>query len=105
MKVTKWTYWNNNKYKDINELTDDEFKEVEETIIKEIKDKGYKFCGSAHQNIETGCPVIDDKYIYCVSMRKWGDIMARAYDLPNEDGLAYVLWSWAVPDGETSVYP
>lgn len=31
--------------------------------------------------------------------------MARAYDLPNEDGLAYVLWSWAVPDGETSVYP
>lgn len=31
--------------------------------------------------------------------------MASAYDLPNEDGLAYVLWSWAVPDGETSVYP
>ena len=105
MKVTSWTNWEDNRYSGIDDLSQEEYDKATDAVIKEIKEKGYKFSGSDHQNMDNCCPVIDDKYIFGVSMRSWGAIMQKAYDLPNEDGLGYVLWSWGVPNEEHSVYP
>lgn len=105
MKVTGWTYWDNDKYLPTEDMTDEEFKEAAEVIAEELKKKGYKFNGTYHQNGDCGCPIIDNKYTYCVSMRTWGRIMQIAYDLPDDDGLGYVVWAWVKPIDEHEVYP
>lgn len=105
MKVTEWTFWNDDRFESIDEMSDEEFEKAIDTIAKEIKNKGYKITGWQHQNYEHGCPVIDNKYIFCVSMRKFGEVMQKAYDLPNDDGLGYVIWAWSNPNNEKSVLP
>lgn len=105
MKVTEWTSWEDNRYEDAGDLPINDFLEIEEVVVEEVKEKGYKFCGSYHQHGVHGCPVVDNEYIYKVSMRKWGDVMALAHNLDNSDGLAYVSWAWSTPQDETPVYP
>ena len=106
MKVTGWTHWDNDDYeRDLDSLSMDTYLDIEEAVIKEIKDKGYKFSGQYHQHGEYGCPIVDNEYVYQVSMRKWGGIIARAHSLPNEDGLAYVMWAWCKPNNEKEIYP
>ena len=103
MKITGWADWEDKHYQDIDKMTAEEFEEATDLVINELKSHGYKFHGGIHQ---TGyCPVIDNKWIYGVSMRSWGAIMQRAYDLPNEDGLGYVKWAWGTPEGEKEVLP
>ena len=102
MVVTGWTFWENEKYTDI---PDKLFDDATIAVIKELHEKSYKFHGSLHQNAPTGVPVIDNKYSYRVSMRTWGAVMQKAYDLPNEDGLGYVLWAWGAPEGEKNILP
>ena len=105
MKVTGWTYLENDKYQSIDDMTNEEFREARQAVIDECHKKGYKFSGAAHQNRYDGCPIIDDKYVYSVSMRSWGSIMQEAHNLPNEDGLGYVIWAWSTPDNEQPKYP
>lgn len=104
MKVTGWTFWGNDHYKDLGEMTVEEFKEAEDAVKDELKKNGYKFTGSTHQYVDGCCPIIDNKYTYSVSMRSWGRIMAEAYDVPNEDGLGYVKWAWS-PIEEKEILP
>ena len=103
MKVTEWTYWGDNRFQNIDDVLLEDFVCIEDAVIENIIENGYKFSGKDHQ--WGYCPVVDDKYIYCVSMRKWGSIMQRAYSLPNDDGMGYVLWAWATPVGEKPIYP
>lgn len=103
MKVTGWTDFEDDRYLDLNEATEEEFEEMYNTVVKEIKEKGYKINGFRHQN--GYAPVIDNKFLFTVSFRMWGGIMQKAYDLPNEDGLGYCLWAWTVPKDETEVLP
>lgn len=111
MKITGWTNFETNKYEDVfgipgnPRLTKKQEEEVENIIVAEMKNKGYKFNGIYHQQGDFGCPVIDNKYIYAVSMRKWGNLMAKVCDLPDDDKLAYVTWAWSTPVGVTPVYP
>ena len=105
MKVTKWVYADTEGYTDIDDVPLQTLEEIEQTVIKEVKEKGYKFSGSYHQHGEHGCAIVDDKYLYFVSMREGGRVMQEAYDLPNEDGLGYVLWAWGCPSYDTEVYP
>lgn len=105
MKVTGWTFCDNNSYSNINDMADDEFEQAKAAVIAELRKNKYKFSGSAHQYKDNCCPIIDNKYVFCVSMRSWGSIMQQAYDLPNNDGLGYVTWAWCTPDGETENTP
>lgn len=103
MKITGWTSFEDEQYQDIDKMTHDEFIEATDLVVNEIRSHGYKFHGGRHQ--EGYCPIIDDKWLYGVSMRSWGAIMQRAYDLPNEDGLGYVIWAWTTPENEKEVLP
>lgn len=105
MQVTGWTYWGNDHYKDLGDMTSVEFEAAEIAVKNELKEKGYKFTGSTHQYSDGCCPIIDNKYTYSVSMRTWGRIIAEAYDLPNEDGFGYVKWAWSPPEGEKEILP
>lgn len=100
MNVTGWTYFGNPKYK---EVPDEVFDDVMDLVINEVRTKGYKLTGCDHQYAY--CPVIDNKYLFGVSMRKWGEVMQKAYDLPNNDGLGYVYWAWSRPENEEAAYP
>ena len=96
MKVTGWTDFSNNDYSDSYDATIDEFQEMRQTVINEIRDKGYKISGYHHQN--GYAPVIDNKWIFTVSFRAWGRIMQEAWDLPNDDGMGYCIWAWSAPE-------
>lgn len=91
-------------YKDNKEMESLE-QEIRDVVIEDIRNNGYHFFGEHHQNHEYGTPIIDDKYIYCVSMRDWGSIMADAY--PDEDydgyGLQYCKWAWYNPELRDSI--
>lgn len=95
--------WHNN-----SELAKIESK-LDEIVIEELKKCNYHFTGDMHQNYDFGCPVIDDKYVYCVSTRSWGDLIHRAF--PNEDysqygeGCEYLKWAWTRPEGEEIILP
>lgn len=82
---------------------------LDEVVISELRKHNYHFTGSTHQNYDYGCPIIDDKYIYCVSQRSWGRLMYLAF--PEEDyskckdGYEYVKWAWTSPDGSEIILP
>jgi hypothetical protein len=93
VKISGWTNWDDPNYEDLpNEMA----KQAFNVVVKEVKEKGYKFSGYSHQYNEKGTPIINNKYKYCTSCRVWGDIMAEAYNLreSEDDTLAYVLWAW-----------
>ena len=105
MKVTGWTYWNDDRFLMIDDMTNEEFHEAREAVKEELVKNKYKFSGSAHQHVDNCVPIIDNKYLFGVSMRSWGHIMQEAYDLPNEDGMGYVMWAWTHPNDEKEVFP
>ena len=72
MKVTGWANWEDGNYLDTDQMTLVEFNQARDAIIEEIRSKGYKFTGTDHQCRHGCCPIIDNKYIYCVSQRNWG---------------------------------
>lgn len=83
-------------------------KEVINAVVNNLRENGYHFSGDTHQSYEFGVPIIDDKYILCVSMRTWGGIMAEAFpnEIDNSNGLGYVMWSWynsKTQDGKTKL--
>lgn len=96
MQVTSWTYLENPKYADIDDMSKEQFEEATNAVIEEIKKRGYRICGYSHQ--DGYCPVIDDKYIFAVSYRTWGKIMQRAMGVPDDDNLGYVAWAWSAPE-------
>ena len=91
MKVIKWIHPNELEERKevpycgfgcsyINKYIEADYDEnYEDAIIKELVDNQYIICGDTHQNM---ClPVFEhDKYIM-LSMRKWGEIMAKAMNL------------------------
>lgn len=78
---------------------------VRDAIIAEICRCGYRFTGGYHQNGKYGVPIINDKYVIHYTQRGWGDIMADALNLPDEDGYAYCKWAWLPPEGEKNICP
>ena len=98
-KVTGWTYCNLkylNKYKD---TPNEKFLKFRETVIDELRNKGYKFSGSLHQSPYIKCvPIINKKYVFFVSMRTWGGIMAEALGHTGE--MDYCEWAWDNPEPE-----
>ena len=97
------------KYYEENSEAEDLEEEIRRVVVSEIRDKGYHFSGDSHQGAPNCTPVIDDRYIYCVSMRDWGQIMAEAYpdeDYGKADDLRYCKWAWYNPDLQSeTVFP
>lgn len=113
-KVTGWTAMDDDNAQYVKAsgafLLDDNPPEldmfaVRDAIIAEICRCGYRFTGDYHQNGKYGVPIINDKYVIHYTQRSWGDIMADALNLPDEDGYAYCEWAWLPPEGEQSIFP
>lgn len=108
MKVTGWTYWEDGRYRSGPDYeSDDTYSKAWEVIVKEIRERGYKFSGIYHQGGMTGVPIIDNEWVFIVSQRTWGQIIAEAYpdEIDNSDGYGYTAWAWKIPDGEEMVIP
>ena len=62
-------------------------------VIKNIRENAYKFGGNDHENRGFCCPLLSNGKVLRVSWRKWGEIMAMAYNLKSDDGSwNYSLW-------------
>lgn len=68
--------YDNSYDKYIKEIDFNDF--VEDILIKELVDNGYIISGDTHQYY--AIPVFEDGYLM-LSMRKWGEIMTKAYEL------------------------
>ena len=91
MKVTAWTdleyasshYINiDDKLTNCNEEDKKKFNELEkmliQCVIEHCKETGIRFFSNYHQYGDCGIPIIDNKYMVLVSLRKWGEMMALA---------------------------
>lgn len=110
MRVTGWTRVGNPDYTEINgtwAIGDCPYdrEELRPLIVKELRDRGYKFSGFYHQDGDYGAPIIDDKYTVLYSYRGWGDIIAEAYQLDDSDGMAYCVWAWNNPEEQVTPDP
>lgn len=71
------------EYREIDNFDDD----IEDALIKELIEKKYVICGDTHQYM---ClPVFDGNECLELSMRKWGEIMAKAYNLKSKRSYTY----------------
>ena len=108
MKITGWTEFGDPKYEEmypIGENTDrpwSEIEDVERLIAEELRNRGYRFTGSYHQEGDYGVPIIDNRWRFECSCRTWGAIMLMAYpeSIDNSDGLGYTEWAWLPPTDE-----
>jgi hypothetical protein len=102
MKVVKMIEWNDaQKYPQCDDQNN--FRDFWNCIRKFLVEKNIKINGSWHQNWEYGTPLIAYKgelYAFAVSMRRWGLIMAEAFNPKKRERLYYVDWAFGVPDGE-----
>lgn len=85
-KVIGWTH-----YDDPNYPVSDYSVAIDYAVIAELKEKGYKFGGDAHQEMEGCCPIINNGAKACYAKRAWGGLMAEAQGI-NNDPYAYMEW-------------
>lgn len=107
MKVIGWTSWQfedafDREYPVFHSKTLEEEQQIEKIIAQELRDKGYKFTGSTHQNSEFGVPILDNGMVCQYSQRGWGGVMVQAYpeEINNSDGFGYCKWAWVAPEEE-----
>lgn len=131
MKVTGWTYWhyeddlNNDNLIDwfdycwTNRLSDFERHDAQIAVIQELRGNNYHMTGSTHRNWYYSVPILDNKFVFQVSERSWGDLMFGTY--PDEDYSVYedkakaenkphyyynyLKWSFVCPENEEEIIP
>lgn len=85
-KVIGWTDYSDEKYPSFDGSV-----AANQAVITELREKGYRFGGDAHQERRGCCPVLNNGAKVCYSMRGWGAIMAEALGI-NTDKYAYMEW-------------
>ena len=85
-KVIGWTDYSDEKYPSIDGSV-----AANQAVITELREKGYRFGGDAHQEKRGCCPVLNNGAKVCYSMRGWGAIMAEALGI-NTDKYADMEW-------------
>ena len=103
MKVIKWVkpnelyeqkevYYYELGHSYINKYTEADYDEnYEDAIIKELVDNQYIICGDTHQY--TCIPIFNDDTYVMLSMRKWGEVMAKAMNLiEDSDKYQYIYF-------------
>lgn len=125
MEVTGWTYWHepeelsNCGFEDSILNSRDWWQKASQIVVAEVRKHNYHFTGSMHQDMECCVPIIDGKYLFQISQRSWGQLMADAY--PNEDysqyeshsadlgepkgSYNYLKWAWTSPSGSEVILP
>jgi hypothetical protein len=102
MKVVKMIMWEDaQNYPQCDDQNN--YKEFWDCVKKSLINKNIKFNGSWHQGWEYGTPLVEYEgklYAFAVTMRRWGKIMADAFDPGNKDPGAYLKWAFYNPDGE-----
>jgi len=98
LEVVKWTFWQDKRYKE--RILDPEHLEA---ILENMRQHGYRLNGYHHQQYEYGVPVFNDGTKYNVSMRTWGDVMAKLLGIEGE--MSYLTWAWTVPEDSNPVLP
>ncbi len=87
-EVIGWTYDTDRRFPDHR----GDSGAVLRAIVNALRAGGYKFGGNTHQDGATGTPVLNDGTKMCYSWRGWGGVMAKALDLPDRNGMAYMAW-------------
>ena len=106
MKVVRWTEWDDEHSDDIESWH--EIEEMSEVVVKELREKGYHFNGSYHQNGEYGVPVLDNGKYFQASQRAWGEVMAMAYPEEFDNPEApynYLVWYLGPGNHSNYIYP
>jgi hypothetical protein len=102
MKVVKMIEWEvAQKYPQCDDQNN--FRDFWNCVRKFLVEKNIKFNGYGHQNWEYGVPLIEYEgklYAFAVSMRRWGQMIADAFDPDNKEPYAYLKWAFLNPDGE-----
>jgi hypothetical protein len=109
MKIIKMIDWEKGDDKYPRCSDQDNLEEFRECVKEFLKRKNLKICGPQHQNWEYGAPLIEHEnklYIFTLSVRKWGQLMAEAFDIDDSDHMAYCEWAFKIPveEIETSNY-
>ena len=87
-EVIGWTYDTDRRFPDHK----GDSGAVLRAVVDALRKGGYKFGGNTHQDGATGTPVLNDGTKMCYSWRGWGGVMAKALELPNKNGMAYMAW-------------
>ena len=77
-----------------NEVRERVMREAEEAVIDCVRRNGFKFGGTYHQYGEHGLPMFEDGSVFFVSMRAWGDVMARAWSGLENHYYDYLDFAW-----------
>jgi hypothetical protein len=93
--ISREDYNNSNKYQDIEDSGLD-FNECYDLVKEYCLTNRVRISGVDYQ-LE-GLPVIDDKYVFLVTQRAWGDLMAEVWSVVDGVRYRYVDWAWCVPD-------
>lgn len=85
IKITKWVDPENLKgYFELEDFND----VYEDVIIKDLIENNYIMCGDTYQY--RYIPVFNNRYFLLISMRRWGEIMAKAMNIKeNTDKYRY----------------
>ena len=85
-KIIGWCKWDK-KYREWEtNHKDDEGAYL--AVLNEVRRRKYKFGGTYHQQGEFGCPVMEDKTVYLMTQRAWGELMSDAW------GGTYCDYAW-----------
>ena len=98
-RVIGWTNNDDEGYPEISIESD----EVLNAVIEDIRKNKYKFNGEDHHLRESCTPVLNNGKRVCCSQRAWGGVMARAYNVDNWDGRAYIYYF--LTEFEDAKYP
>ena len=91
-KIAKQTEYNN--YVDFEDVLN--FDMCWELVKSHVKSNNIRISGIEHQ--ERYLPVIDDKYIFLLSQRVWGELMSEAWSTEDNVNYKYSNWAWWTPE-------
>ena len=101
MKIVKMIAWkDSNNYPLCSDQNN--FKNFWDYVKKFLFDRNIKYNGSWHQNWDYGVPLIENEgklYAFAISMRRWGQLIAEAFDKENKDPFVYLDWAFSNPKG------
>jgi len=90
-KIIKQNEYNN--YTGFEDKLD--FNECWELVKNHIKANNIRISGIEHQ--EKYLPVIDDKYVFLITQRAWGELMAEVWSVVDNVEYKYSDWAWWTP--------
>ena len=97
MKVLKMISWKDaKKYPKCSDQNN--FKDFWDCVKLFLRNNNIKVNGSWHQNWKYGVPLIEAEgklFAFTVSMRRWGKLMAEAFEPENKDPLVYINWAFS----------